>query len=289
MSEKIDAHHHLWNYRKPDYEWIGVGMELLARDFNCADLQAAIRSSAIGGTVAVQARQSLDETDWLLDQADSADFIRGVVGWAPLTHPDLSALLERWHGRTKLKGLRHIVQDEPDEEFILRDDFNAGIAQLAQTRLVYDILIYEKHLPATIKFVDQHPNQIFVIDHIAKPRIREKTVEPWRSNLIKLAKREHVFCKISGMVTEADWKNWAAADLRPYLDSVLQAFGPGRLMFGSDWPVCLLACPYENWYQTSRDLLAELSDSEKDQIFGAVATKVYSLDAAAPQSPVSKD
>jgi len=289
MSQKIDAHHHLWNYSKQDYGWIGAGMEPLARNFRIADLRAEIHSCGVDGTVAVQARQSLEETDWLLDQADAADFIRGIVGWAPLTNPNVGAILERWNGRTKLKGLRHIVQDEADDEFILRADFNAWIAQLAHTRLVYDILIYEKHLPATIKFVDQHPNQIFVLDHIAKPRICENIFEPWRSNLVSLAKRENIFCKISGIVTEADWKNWTPAGLRPYLDTVLRAFGPDRLMFGSDWPVCLLACPYEKWYQTTQDLLAELSDHEKDQIFGAVATKVYSLRPGISQLPLSKD
>jgi len=257
-------------------------MEAIARDFTPEDLRVELRAGGFDGSIAVQARQSIEETEWLLKLADDTACIEGVVGWAPLTSPDLGKILERWKPHRKLKGLRHVIQAEADDEFILRRDFNAGITRLAGTNLVYDILIYEKHLPAAIQFLDLHPNQIFVLDHIAKPRIREKVIEPWRSALTELAKRENVYCKISGMVTEADWKNWTPAHLRPYLDTVLRAFGPKRLMFGSDWPVCLLAGSYQNWHQTAQDLLAQLSPYEKEQIFGAVATKVYSLNSKTP-------
>jgi L-fuconolactonase len=280
MAERIDAHHHLWRYSKQEYGWVGAGMEAIARDFLPVDLQAEIAPCCVTATVVVQARQSLSETEWLLATAAQSDFIRAVVGWAPIAETSFPATLERLGEHRKLMGLRHIIQAEPDDEFMLRADFNAGIKALTPSGLAYDILIYEKHLPAAIKFVDRHPNQIFVLDHIAKPRIAEKLVELWRSNLFELAKRENVYCKLSGMVTEADWQNWRAADLRPYADAALEAFGPARLMFGSDWPVCLLATSYKRWFETVQDFLSRLSLAEQSLVFGEVAAKVYSLDSA---------
>lgn len=280
MNDRIDAHHHLWRYNQDEYGWICAGMEPIARDFLPADLQSEITTCGVVGTVVVQTRQSLAETDWLLQLAENSAEIRGVVGWAPISDPDFPLILEQLEPVKKLKGLRHIVQAEPDDEFILRADFNNGIGALAGTGLVYDILIYERHLPATIKFVDRHPKQVFVLDHIGKPRIKEGLLEPWRSNLMELAKHENVYCKLSGMVTEADWKNWNVKDLRPYADSALEAFGPRRLMFGSDWPVCLLATSYQGWFQTAENLVSELSAAEKSLVFGAVASKVYSLEPA---------
>lgn len=277
MAERIDAHHHLWRYSKEEYGWIGAGMEAIARDFLPGDLQSELKACGIDGSVVVQARQSLAETDWLLEMAASSPAIRGVVGWAAICDADFPRILEKLKARKKLKGLRHIIQAEPDDEFILRDDFNAGIAALSGSGLVYDILIYERHLPAAIQFVDRHPNQIFVLDHIAKPRIQDRILEPWMTNLFEIAKRENVYCKLSGMVTEADCKSWNAADLQPYADAALEAFGPRRLMFGSDWPVCLLAASYAKWLQTAQDFLGALSKSEKELVFGGVASKVYSL------------
>jgi L-fuconolactonase len=282
MAERIDAHHHLWRYSQDQYGWIGPGMEAIARDFLPAQLHEQLRGNRIDGCVAVQALQTIEETDTLLALADDTAFIRGVVGWAPIASPQLPDVFARWHGRQKLKGLRHIVQAEPDDQFILRNDFNQGISRLGGTGLVYDILIYEKHLPETIEFVDRHPNQIFVLDHIAKPRIKERVLEPWRSRLRELARRENVYCKLSGMVTEADWHNWTAADLQPFIETALAAFGPTRLMFGSDWPVCLLASSYGKWFETARNCLAGLSAAEKDLVFGEVATKIYSLGESEP-------
>jgi L-fuconolactonase len=284
MGERIDAHHHLWRYRKQEYDWIGAGMETIARDFTAAALQAESAPRGITGSVVVQARQSLRETEWLLDLAAGNQFIRGVVGWAPIVDPRFPELLGTWNGCKKLKGLRHVIQAEPDDEFILRRDFNTGISALGGSGLVYDILIHEHHLAAAIKFVDRHPNQVFVLDHLAKPRIKEQMLEPWRTNLFELAKRENVYCKLSGMVTEADWKNWRAADLRPYADAALEAFGADRLMFGSDWPVCLLACSYREWLEAASSLFRELSITEQNLVFGGVACKVYSLNAI-PQAP----
>ena len=277
MTERIDAHHHLWRYRKEDYGWIGPGMEALARNFFSEDLQEEMRACGIDGSVAVQASQSVEETDWLLEMASGASFIRGVVGWAPIASAEFPRMLERWRGNSLLKGLRHIIQDEVDDDFINRADFNAGIATLAGSNLIYDILIYERHLPAAIQFVDRHPKQIFVLDHIAKPRIKDRLIEPWRKNLFELAQRQNVYCKLSGMVTEADWTSWSKADLQPYVDAVLEAFGPCRLMAGSDWPVCLLACSYRKWFEVLGDCLEELSSAEQDLVLGGVATKIYSL------------
>ena len=277
MADRIDAHHHLWRYSKKDYGWIGPGMEALARDFLPGDLEKELRASGIDGCVAVQVRQTTEETEWLLQLASESNLIRGVVGWAPIASTEFAGVLEKWTDREKLKGLRHIIQDEPDDDFIYRKDFNAGIARLAGTGLVYDLLIYERHLAAAIDFVDRHPRQVFVLDHIAKPRIKERVLQPWRSRIFDLAKRDNVYCKISGMVTEADWTQWTAAGLQPYLDAVFEAFGANRLMFGSDWPVCLLASSYRRWCDTVLEFIASLSRSEKDLILGGVAKKVYSL------------
>ncbi len=277
MSERIDSHHHLWRYDKSEYGWIGEDMSLLARDYLPEHLRPELVESGIQGTVAVQARQTLAETRFLLDFAEEFEFIRGVVGWAPIATAEFLEVLEQLKGHKKLKGLRHILQDEPDDQFILRVDFNSGIGLLKRYSLVYDILIYAKHLPAAISFVDRHPSQIFVLDHIGKPRIRAGEIEPWRTNLQSLARRENVFCKLSGIVTEADWKNWQIADLRPYLDVVLGAFGATRLMVGSDWPVCLLASTPKKWFSTLKEFLRPLSVSERDMILGGVASKVYSL------------
>lgn len=277
MLARIDAHHHLWRYTEEEYAWIADDMRALARDFVPEDLRPELLASGIQGSIAVQARQTLEETTWLLRLADEFDFIRGVVGWAPLARPEFPAVIERLQDSEKLKGLRHVIQDEPDENFMHRPDFNSGVALLRQYGLVYDILIFERHLPAAISFVDRHPAQIFVLDHIAKPRIRGRELEPWRTNIRELARRENVYCKVSGMVTEANWKNWSPADLQPYLDVVLQAFGPKRLMAGSDWPVCLLATTYQAWFSAVEEFIRPLSIAEREMILGGVASEVYSL------------
>ncbi len=277
MLARIDAHHHLWRYAKEEYDWITEDMGVLARDFLPEDLRRELLASGIQGSIAVQARQTLEETSWLLRLADDFDFIRGVVGWAPLASPEFPAVIERLHVSEKLKGLRHLIQDEPDDDFMHRPDFNAGVAVLKQFGLVYDILIFERQLPAAISIVDRHPGQIFVLDHIGKPRIRGRELEPWRTNIRQIARRENVYCKVSGMVTESNWKNWSPADLQPYFDVVLQAFGPKRLMAGSDWPVCLLATTYQTWFYTMEEFIRPLSIAEREMILGGVASEVYSL------------
>lgn len=253
-------------------------MSALRRDFLMPDLQPLMRQSGIDGTVAVQARQSIEETDWLLEQARSYPSILGVVGWVPLCDPGVALHLDRFAQNRKLRAVRHVLHDEPDDLFMLRDDFNRGIDLLPEYGLAYDILVFERHLPQTIQFVDRHPRQSFIVDHIAKPRIRDQALSPWKENIQELARRDNVWCKISGMVTEADWTSWTAGGLRPYFDAVLAAFGPKRLMFGSDWAVLTLAATYSAWVDTFRTLIAGLTPNEQEQVCSGTAKAAYRLD-----------
>jgi len=279
--EKIDAHHHLWQYTTAEFDWIDDQMSAIRRSFGPADLRRELDAAGFAGAVAVQARQTLEETRWLLDLAEKNEFIRGVVGWAPLAGEEFPECMEEFDGRDKLKGLRHVIQAEKDENYILRADFNSGITAMQGSGLVYDILIFERHLPQTIDFVDEHPKQIFVVDHVAKPQIAAGRLEPWATKMRELAKREHVYCKISGMVTEADWvgrpAGFADEGLRPYLDVVVEAFGPDRLMVGSDWPVCLIGTEYGDWFKTLEKYFAGFSEVERAQVFGETASWVYGL------------
>jgi L-fuconolactonase len=276
VTKKIDAHHHLWKYSPEGYGWINDAMTALRRDFQPVDLAEVTQAAGVEGTVVVQASQTLEETLWLLDLAEQSELIRGVVGWVPFAG-NVEDALGQFEERTKLKGLRHVVHDEPDENYILREDFNRGIRALEKTGLVFDILIFERHLPQTIEFVDRHPNQRFVLDHVAKPKIREGVLEPWSTHIKELARRENVSCKVSGMVTEADWKRWRLEGLRPYLDVVVEAFGPRRLMAGSDWPVCLVACGYKQWFDALEEYFADFSQQERAAIFAETAERVYGL------------
>lgn len=273
----IDAHHHLWEYNHRDYVWMSGEMTSLRRNFLVPELEAVMHDAGVDGTVVVQARQSTQETEWLLGLAERIPFVLGVVGWVPLCAPGVETELDRFTLRPQLKAVRHVLHDEPDDLYMLRDDFNRGVALLNDRRLAYDILIFERHLTQTIEFVDRHPRQVFVLDHIAKPRIKEGTLSPWKENLHELARRQNVYCKVSGMATEADWKNWNAGQLKPYFDVVLSAFGAHRLMFGSDWPVLTLAGDYNHWVNTFRSFIAELSTDEQESICSRTAKNVYSL------------
>ena len=274
---KIDSHHHFWKYSAEEYPWIGDSMAALRRDFLPAHLKAEIAALGIDGVVSVQARQTVGETEWLLSLADGNDFIKGVVGWVPLAEPGVRDAVAKFAANPKLRAVRHVVQDEPDDRFILGADFNRGVSVLKDFGLVYDILIFERQLAASIEFVDRHPQQVFVLDHIAKPRIGDGAIEPWRANIRELARRKNVFCKASGMVTEADWKTWNKEQLRPYFDTVLEAFGPKRLMFGTDWPVCLAASGYSRWVEVVREFAAGLSADEQEWLFGKTAVLAYGL------------
>ena len=274
---KIDTHQHFWKYSKDQYSWIGKGMEVLARDRLPTDLEPLLKANGIDGTVAVQARQVVEETEALLAMADEYDFIRGVVGWVDLRSPDVEAQLERFSDKKKLVGVRHVVQDEPDEKFVLRDDFTRGIDKLKAYDLVYDILIFPHQLPASFELVQRFPEQVFILDHIAKPYIKDKKISPWDSNIKKLASFENVSCKISGMVTEADWHNWTAEDFKPYMEVILEAFGAGRLTIGSDWPVCTLAGEYGSVINIAADFIAKLSDNEQKAIWQDNPETIYGL------------
>ena len=273
----IDSHHHFWKYNQHDFGWINDEMSVIRRDFLPEDLKQTISAAGVDGVISVQARQLLKETDWLLRLARENDFILGVTGWLPLSDDDAEEHLEKYAVKEKLKAVRHVIQDEADDYFILRKDFNRGVSLLKKYDLVYEILIFEKHLPQTIDFVDRHQDQIFVLDHIAKPLIKDNIIYPWKKNITELAKRPNVFCKVSGMVTEADFKTWTPEQLRPYFNVVLEAFGPERLMFGSDWPVCLVAAGYGEWLQTVKGFISGLSENEQKMILGGTAQRVYGL------------
>lgn len=273
----IDSHHHFWMYSKKEYGWISDRMTALQRDYLPFHLAETLKEAGVNGAVSVQARQTVEETRFLLKHAADHEFLRGVVGWVPLIEPGVAKALEEFAGQSKLKGMRHVLHDEKDDNYMLREDFNRGIKALLPFKLRYDILIFEKHLPQTIRFVDQHPNQTFILDHIAKPKIKAHLLEPWKANLIELAKRPNVYCKLSGMVTEADHQKWTPADLQPYIDTVLAAFGPKRLMYGSDWPVCLLASPYKRWFDTVTAAVSKLSEAERTRILGGTAIEAYGL------------
>jgi L-fuconolactonase len=249
----------------------------IRRDFLPEHLQQEMAETGITGTVAVQARQSLQETSWLLDLASQHRFIHAVTGWAPLTDPSLTDILARLASYPKLRSIRHVLQDEPDDFYMLRDDFNRGIRVLKSLGLAYDILIFERHLPQTIQFVDLHPDQIFILDHLAKPRIKTGEISYWRKNILELAKRQNVYCKLSGLVTEADYNSWTEDQLRPYIDIALEAFTPRRLMFGSDWPVCLVATTYRRWFTIVDHVTNKLSTSEQERFWYGTAMEAYGL------------
>ncbi|HAY75783.1 MAG TPA: amidohydrolase [Opitutae bacterium] len=274
---KIDSHHHFWKYDPVTYSWMNDSMGILKRDYQPEDLKEVIDSAKIDGVISVQADQSMRETEDLLKHASERSFIRGVVGWFPLAEPELDGLLESYATNPLLKGVRHVVQDEADDQFILGDAFNKGIRRLKTYELVYDILIYERQLGPSIEFVDRHPDQVFVLDHVAKPRIGDQIMEPWRAQMFELAKRENVYCKLSGMATEANWQNWTKDDLWPYAEVAMEAFGPTRMMFGSDWPVARLAVEYGDWVGLCREFISTLSDSEQAMIEGEVAIRAYDL------------
>ena len=278
----IDSHQHFWSYSATDYPWIGAGMERLARDYLPRDLAAPATAAGIGGTVAVQARQTLEETRWLLDLAERHPLIRGVVGWVDLRSTAVGDQLAAFVAREKFVGVRHVVQDEPDPQFLLGEEFIRGLKQLHPCGLTYDLLLSPQQLPAAVELVASLPEQPFVLDHLAKPRIATWTQagdrDNWRRDIEALAKHKNVCCKLSGLVTEAAWRQWRRADFMPYLDVALAAFGPERLMFGSDWPVCLLSGEYAEVAGVVQDGVAQLTAAERAAIWGGTATRFYGLD-----------
>jgi L-fuconolactonase len=274
----IDSHHHLWRFDQARLPWIGDAMPALRRDYGLAELDAALAGTGVDRTVLVHAQQNVEETAWMLGLARESSRIAGVVGWVPLVAPDLDDTLARLTADPKLRGVRHIVHDEPDDDYVLRDDVNRGIARLRRFGLVYDLLIFPKHLPQAIAFVDRHPDQPFVVDHVAKPTIRAAAFDTrWAEGLRTIARRPHVTCKLSGMITEVRDPAWTPALLEPYVDVALEAFGPSRLMFGTDWPVCRLRGEYAEWLAAVRGFTARLSTDEQAAIMGGTAARVYGL------------
>jgi L-fuconolactonase len=273
----IDAHQHFWVYTRDEYGWIDDSMARLQRDFLPEDLLPELESNGFRGSVAVQARQSLEETGWLLELADRSPGILGVVGWVNLCSPDRHAQLRKFSANPKLVGVRHIVQSEPDNRFLLREDFLRGISLLEEFDLAYDILIYTRHLTVASEFVEKFPRHRFVLDHLAKPPIKVHEVEEWARGIRQLAEFPNVFCKLSGLVTEADWANWEPEDITPYLNIAFEAFGPSRLMIGSDWPVCLVASSYGRTMDVVRNHLQKYSPEERDAVFGGNAQRFWRL------------
>lgn len=274
---KLDSHQHFWKYNPEEYGWIDSAMAVIRRDFLPDDLAPVLGSLGLDGTVAVQARQTLEETRWLLSLAARHPIIKGVVGWVPLADRRLDALLHELAADRRLLGVRHVVQGESDPRFLEGEAFNAGIRAITKRGLVYDLLIFANQLPAAIAFVDRHPQQRFVLDHIAKPRVEGAPPDSWRRQLAELAHRQNVFCKFSGVVTEVPGWKWDLALLRPYFEAVLGAFGPRRVMFGSDWPVCLVASTFARWFEAVGTLAGELSAAEQARILGETASEAYRL------------
>jgi len=274
---RLDSHQHFWRYDPAQYGWITGDMDVLRRDLLPAELEPQLRAAGFEGSIAVQARQSLEETEWLLQLADEHPFVRGVVGWVDLCSPRVGDQLARYARHPRLVGVRHVVQDEPDDAFLARPEFRAGIARLREHRLAYDLLLFPKHLQLAARLVEEFPEQRFVLDHIGKPPIRDGLLSPWQQDVRRLAAFPNVACKLSGLVTEARWDRWRAEELHPYLDVVVEAFGVERLMVGSDWPVCTLAGDYARTVAVVVDYVKRLPAGEQDAVLGGNAARCYGI------------
>lgn len=275
---RLDSHQHFWKFNPAEYGWMKPDW-LIRRDFLPSDLQPLLDQHGLDGSIAVQARQTLEESRWLLALANESPVIKGVVGWVDLRSDRVEEQLAEFAPHPRFVGVRHVVQDEPDDRFVLWPDFIRGISKLKQIDLTYDLLLFPQQLPAAIELVRRFPEQPFVLDHIAKPRIREGTLSPWREHIRELAQAPNVCCKVSGLVTEADWANWKPADFQPYLDIVFESFGEERLMFGSDWPVCLLAGSYERVLKLVEEYVQPLSAEGRAKFFGENAARFYGISA----------
>jgi L-fuconolactonase len=274
---RIDSHQHFWKFDPVRDHWITDKMSVLRRDFLPEDLIPEMKDHGMDGCIAVQADQSETETRFLLDLASRHPQILGVVGWLDLCSPDIRSSLQAYSNCKKLRGLRHIVQAESDDRFMMRKSFMHGISCLQEFGLTYDILVYENQLPAALEFTTHFPEQSFVIDHIGKPPIRSGERIPWTRCIRELANLKNVYCKISGLITEADWKHWRAEDVIPYLDIVFESFGAYRVMFGSDWPVCLLAGTYQQVVELIQNYLEPLPGTVQASVFGLNAKRFYGV------------
>lgn len=273
----IDSHQHFWKYEPVKHVWIDDAMSVIRKDFMPSDLQKVYAKNSIDGCVAIQADQTLAETDFLLNLASKNDFIKGVVGWVDLRAENIEEVLKHYSQFKKLKGFRHVVQGEPDPNFLLRPNFLRGISALAKYDFTYDILVFPHQLGAVLELVKRFPNQKFVINHIAKPYIKDGFFDGWAALMFEIGKCKNVYCKMSGMITEADFKTWTTSQIEPYMNVVLNAFGSKRILFGSDWPVCLVAGNYTNVKDLVTGFIAKLSSTEQTDIMGNNAIKFYNL------------
>lgn len=277
LKLKIDSHVHFIDYNETDYPWIGDHMQCLRTHFGPNDLKPLLEAIEFNGVVAVQARQTLQETQWLLSLADKHPLIKGVVGWVDLRSDQVEKQIEAFMNYPAFKGVRHVIHDEIDDDFMLRADFNRGLALLKECDLSYDILIFEKLLPQTIKLIERHPDQRFVIDHIAKPRIKEQKIDHWYEHMKVLASFDNVYCKVSGMVTEADWDYQDNDIFQPYLSKIFELFTAQRLMIGSDWPVCTVVRDYQSVMNIVLDFLQDRTEEERQYILGQTCIEFYKL------------
>jgi len=274
---KIDSHQHFWKYDPVRDSWIDESMSVIQKDFFPENLEPVLKANGVDGCVIVQSDQSEAENHFQIANADKYDFIKGVVGWVNLSAPNVQERLVYFSQFKKLKGFRHVLQGEPQRDFMLRPDFLNGISLLNQYNFTYDILVFPDQLKFVKQFVQKFPDHRFVIDHIAKPYIKDNIIEGWQEDMKAIAEHKNVFCKISGMVTEANWNRWQKADFEPYMDVVVNAFGTDRVMFGSDWPVCLVAAKYSEVLDIVKDYFSGYSDLERDKVFGGNAIKFYNL------------
>lgn len=274
---KIDAHQHFWRYERTKHDWIDDSMQSIQKDFLPADLKQLLDKYNFDGCITVQVEQHEEETINLLELAGQNSFIKGVVGWADLQLEDADRRIQSYRQFTKLKGFRHVIQSEPDPDFLARPAFRNGIKQLQRYDYAYDILIYPHQLKATINFVKAFPNQRFVLDHLAKPNIKKGLFDVWKKDITLLAEHENVWCKISGLVTEADWANIKQTDFVPYIETAVEAFGTNRIMFGSDWPVCTVAAAYDDVIAIVDQVFKPFSEDERNKFYGLNAAEFYKL------------
>jgi L-fuconolactonase len=275
--ERIDSHQHFWKYDPGRQNWMTDEMDLLKKDYGPPDLFELLEQCQLHGSVAVQASQTEDENDFLLNLSDNNSFIKGIVGWVDLQSESLLERLSCYSAKNKIKGFRHVIHDEPDIDFMLRPAFLKGIKALQSFDYTYDLLIYPVHLPNALQLVRQFPDQPFVIDHIAKPRIGEHEIFDWKKHLMPLASLPNVYCKISGMVTEITFKKWKQEDFMPYMDTIVELFGTKRILYGSDWPVCSLSASYSETYRIVERYFEKFSDDEQNDFFGLNAKRFYHL------------
>lgn len=275
--QRIDAHQHFWKYTPHRDQWITDDMNAIKRDFLPEDLAPVLQRNSIDGCVVVQSSQSIEENHFQLENAAAHAFIKGVVGWVDFQASDIDEQLSQYKQFGKMKGFRHVLQGEKERDFMLQRRFMNGIGLLKKHDFTYDLLVLPDQLKYTNEFVASFPDQLFVLDHLAKPYIKEKELSAWRKDIVGLASHQNVYCKISGMITEADWHSWKASDFRPYLDVIVASFGMKRLMFGSDWPVCLLAGPYERMLAVVTEYFDSFSENEQQLIFGRNAIDFYNL------------